>query len=106
MGIVSIQKTMKGMTMKIIREGKEIELTPEELYEAYKEQQEIYDTQNIENNMVEYLDSDIYEQLKNNAAYIEEATDLFRSYLEESEMSYEFAVREAIRDTAKKYIKS
>lgn len=97
---------MKGMTMKIIREGKEIELTPEELYEAYKEQQEIYDTQNIENNMAEYLDSNIYEQLKNNTAYIEEATDLFRSYLEESEMSYEFAVREAIRDTAKKYIKS
>lgn len=92
--------------MKIIREGKEIELTPEELYEAYKEQQEIYDTQNIENNMAEYLDSNIYEQLKNNTAYIEEATDLFRSYLEESEMSYEFAVREAIRDTAKKYIKS
>lgn len=91
--------------MKIIREDKEIELTPEELFEAYQEQQRIYDTQNIENNMAEYLDSDIYEQLKNNAVYIAETTDLFRSYLDESEMSYEFAVREAIRDTAKKFIK-
>lgn len=92
--------------MKIIREDKEIELTPEELFEVYREQQEIYDTQSIENNMAEYLDSDIYGQLKNNATYIEEATDLFRSYLEECEMSYEFAVREAIRDTAKRYITS
>lgn len=46
--------------MKIIRGNQEIELTREELFEAYEEQVRNYDMQNIANNMSVYLDSDIY----------------------------------------------
>lgn len=48
--------------MKIIRGDQEIELTREELFEAYEELVRNYDMQNIANNMPVYLDSDIYAQ--------------------------------------------
>lgn len=37
--------------MKIIRDNKEIELTENELFNAYEEQQHLFDIQNIEDNM-------------------------------------------------------
>lgn len=52
----------------------------EELFEAYEEQERNYDIQNITNNMSEYSDSDMNEQLERKTPFIEEATDLFRTY--------------------------
>ena len=36
-----------------------------------------------------------------NTAFIEEAADLLKTYLDEREITYEFAIRKAIRDIAK-----
>jgi len=56
--------------MKIVRDGKEYELTPEELYNAYLEQEAIYDYSNIKDNIEGYLNPDEYERLKNNEDFI------------------------------------
>lgn len=52
----------------------------EELFESYEEQERNYDIQNITNNMSEYSDSDMNEQLERKTPFIEEAADLSRTY--------------------------
>lgn len=64
--------------MKIIREGKEIELTREELFSSYMEQENIFDIQNIEDNMENYLNESEYDLLKNNKQFVEDAASELR----------------------------
>lgn len=83
--------------MKIIREGKEIELTSTELFDAYVEQEHLFDIQNIINNMVNNLSEDEYEKLKDNRDFIEYAADELRRNQDKYDMDFEYALPEAIR---------
>lgn len=80
--------------MKIIRDGKEIELTSDELFQAYEEQEWIYDIQNIEDHMAEYLDDGEYEKLKDNRNFIESAAKLLREKQDKGS-NYETAMQDA-----------
>lgn len=91
--------------MKIVRDGQEYELTSSELYDAYIEQEEIFDRQNIENNIENYLDEDEYEKLKDNHDFIEEAARQLRRNQDKYDMAYEYALDDAIRSTKKDYLK-
>lgn len=84
--------------MLIVRDGKEIELTSEELFRAYEEQERIYDMQNIEDNMEEYLDENEYEKLKNNRGFIEKAASVLRERQDEG-WTYDHALSEAYNET-------
>lgn len=90
--------------MKIIREGKEIELTREELFNAYIEQENIFDIQNIEDNMEKYLNESEYKLLKDNKEFIEDAASELRRNQDKYDMDYENAIREAFEETKLKYL--
>lgn len=87
--------------MEIYRDGKVIELTEQEVFSAYEEQENIYDMENVRENMENYLDLGSYLKLKENQEFIEEAAYLLRTYLDKNSMDYEFAIAEAIKDAAK-----
>lgn len=91
--------------MKIIRDGKEIELTKDELFNAYMEQENIFDIQNIEDNMENYLDESEYDLLKNNKEFIEEAANVLRRNQDKYDMDYENSIREAFEEVKLKYLK-
>lgn len=90
--------------MKIIRDGKEIELTKEEVFNAYMEQENIFDIQNIEDNMENYLDELEYDLLKNNKEFIEETANELRRNQDKYDMDYEDAIREAFDGKKLKYL--
>lgn len=90
--------------MKIIREEKEIELTREELFNAYIEQENIFDIQNIEDNMEKYLNESEYDLLKNNKQFVEDAASELRRNQDKYDMDYENAIREAFEETKLKYL--
>lgn len=90
--------------MKIIREGKEIELTREELFNAYIEQENIFDIQNIEDNMENYLDESEYELLKDNKEFIEVTASELKRNQDKYDMDYENAIREAFKETKLRYL--
>ncbi len=92
--------------MKIIREGKEIELTREELFNAYLEQENLFDIQNIEDNMECYLDENEFDILKDNKDFIEETANELRRNQDKYDMDYENAIREAFEKTKIKYLKN
>ena len=86
--------------MEIYRFGKKIILTEQELFLAYEEQENIYDMENIRENMKAYLTPESYLKLKENQNFIEEAAYLLRTYLDKNNMTYEYAIAEAIKDVA------
>lgn len=86
--------------MEIYREGKKIILTEQEVFLAYEEQENLYDRQNVRENMETYLTAEQYVKLKENQSFIEEAAFLLRTYLDKSNMTYESAIAEAIKDAA------
>ncbi len=92
--------------MKIIREGKEIELTSEELFNAYMEQVNVFDIQNIEENMENYLEESEYDLLKNNNRFIEDTANELRRNQDKYDMDYENAIREAFHKTKLKYLEN
>ena len=92
--------------MIITREGKEIELTREELFNAYMEQENIFDIQNIEDNMENYLEESEYGLLKDNKEFIEEAASELRRNQDKYDMDFENAIREAFKETKLKYLKN
>lgn len=91
--------------MTIIREGKEIELTKEELFKAYMEQENVFDIQNIEDNMENYLDESEYDLLKDNKQFIDDTASELKRNQDKYDMDYENAIREAFDDTKLKYLK-
>ena len=88
------------MKMEIYREGKKIILTEQELFLAYEEQENIYDMENVRENMGTYLTKEQYPKFKGNKKFIEKATFLLRTYLDKNNMTYEYAIAEAIKDAA------
>lgn len=89
--------------MKIIRNGNEYELTSDELYRAYLEQEHLYDRENIELNMQARLDAPIYEALQDNDAFIEDAAYQLRRNQDEYDMDYESALDDAISSSQSKH---
>lgn len=92
--------------MKIIREGKEIELTRKELFNAYIEQENIFDIQNIEDNMEKYLNESEYDLLKDNKQFVEDAASGLRRNQDKYDMDYENAIREAFEEMKLKYLEN
>ena len=90
--------------MKIIRNGKEIELTEDELFAAYQEQEVLFDVQNIEQNMQNYLDEQEYDTLKNNQEFVNDAAAELRRNQDKFDMTYEYAMREAFSEIKGKYL--
>ncbi len=86
--------------MEIYREGKKIILTEQELFLAYDEQENIYDMENVSENMGAYLTKEQYSKFKENKKFIEKAAFLLRTYLDKNNMTYEYAIAEAIKDAA------
>ena len=86
--------------MKINRDGKQYELTANELFQAYKEQEHIYDLDNIRMNMEDYLDEDVYECLKDNEEFIAEAAERLRNNQNKHNMDYESALDAALKDAS------
>ena len=86
--------------MEIYRDGKKITLTEQEVFLAYEEQENLYDRENVRENMETYLTAEQYVKLKGNKSFIEEAAFLFRTYLDKNNMTYEYAIAEAIKDAA------
>ena len=86
--------------MEIYREGKKIILTEQEVFLAYEEQENLYDRENVRENMETYLTAEQYVKLKGNKSFIEEAAFLLRTYLDKNNMTYESAIAEAIKDAA------
>jgi len=84
--------------MEIYREGKKIILTEQEVFLAYEEQENLYDRENVRENMETYLTAEQYMKLKGNKSFIEEAAFLLRTYLDKNNMTYESAIAEAIKD--------
>jgi len=89
--------------MKIIRDGKEFELTREELIEAYQEQEAIYDRMNIRDNMEGYLNYEEYKRLKGNQDFIDDAAFRLRENQDRHDMGYDAALAEAFKKTAAEY---
>lgn len=89
--------------MKIIRDGKEYELTREELLSAYLEQERIYDIGNIRDNMEGYLPYEQYERLKGNETFISLAADKLRYNQDNLGIGYDAALTAAFKDAAKEF---
>lgn len=92
--------------MKIARDGKEYELTSDELFKAYLEQQNLFDKQNVEENLGSYLNAEEYKSLKDNQAFIEEAAIELRRNLNKYDMEYKSAMIQAINKEKIKYCTS
>ena len=92
--------------MKIIRDGKEFELTREELFNAYVEQRWLFAVENIEMNMENYLEDDEYEVLKDNREFIEDAAHELIRNEDKYDMDYSEALKDAIEDTKDRYLEA
>ena len=90
--------------MFIIRDGKKIELTPQELREAYEEMELHYDMDDVRTELDAFDEDDLkeyyggtYEQLE---PLIEEMAVRMRRYINKYDMHWDYARSEAIRDVA------
>ncbi len=90
--------------MEIVRNGQKILLTEWELFQAFEEQKYLYLKESVLENMEDYLQEEIYGKLKANEDYIERSVTLFQKYYEDYHMEYDVALKEAIRDSAKKFL--
>ena len=70
---------------------------------AYEEQENIYDMENVRENMGTYLTKEQYPKLKGNQSFIEKAAFLLRTYLDKNNMTYEYVIAEAIKELEKKF---
>lgn len=90
--------------MIIVRDGKEFELTPEELRRAFWEQNRLYDIEDIKTNMEEHMDEDDYELLKDNKAFILFVADELRKGQENYDFGFTMALSEAFRNGLKTFL--
>lgn len=82
--------------MKITRDGKEYELTKEELWQAFCEQQHLNDISDIDLNLDSYLSEDDVDKVEDNKEFFDEAAYALRSNLDELNMSFDYAISKAI----------
>lgn len=87
--------------MTIYRNGVPIDLTSEERREAYKEQQEFYDRQNIKDNLdwiLETVNTEYNEwELIENQEFVDEAAKYSRNLQDSEDMSFTAAMTEGVR---------
>lgn len=90
--------------MKIVRDGKEIELTPQELVDAYMEQQELFDIADVRTLLECFDDEELqisyggtFAQLE---PLIEEMATRMRRYIDKYDMNWDYAREEAVLDIA------
>lgn len=91
--------------MKIKRDGREYELTPAELTEAYFEQQSNYDIQDCKNGIQTIIDDDIDErtyvvaakQVLHDEDLIAECAAKMRRNIDKYDMDWSYARDEAVR---------
>lgn len=103
-----IQYGMKEVfKVKIIRDGKEIELTSDELYQAYEEKQHLYDMMDIEFELDVYDDDELVEQYgmtrEQLNKLVSEMAYRMRKYIDKYDMDFEDARVDAIKDIADEY---
>ena len=70
------------------------------------EQENIFDIQNIEDNMENYLDESEYDLLKDNKQFIEDAASELRRNQDKYDMDYESAIGDAFNVTRLKYLEN
>ncbi len=95
---------MEENIMKIIRDGKEIKLTSEELRNAYYEQRDLFDIQDIEGNMEVYLTWEEHYTLQGNEDFIKDAANELRINQDKYDMDFESAIKEAFREAKLLYL--
>ena len=84
----------------------EIELTKEEIYEAYCEQEHKWDIKSCEEYYdCMYYDEDWYNDENIRKCIIEEASMRLRRNINKYDMSFEYAIAEAFTDTILNHIK-
>lgn len=96
------------MIIKRIINGKEIEieLTKEEVYDAYCEQEHKWDIESCEDHYdCVYYGEDWYHDENIRRCIIEEASMRLRRYIDKYEMSFDYAIAEAFADTIPNHIK-
>lgn len=99
------------MTIKRVINGYEveIELTKDELFNAYCEQEHEWDVDSCRNNLNSgiYIDEKWYEDLdkETEMQIIEEAAYHLRRNIDKYEMSYDYAMDEAFATVLQQYIK-
>lgn len=85
--------------MKIIRNGKEYELTSNELYEAYLEKEhEIY-VEEIEFVLGAYMSKKAYEKFQDNKEFIDQVANFTIAYVERKGWAFQDAVEMAVLET-------
>lgn len=93
--------------MIIYREGQEIELTKDELFDAYMEQKYLF-TRDVILGWLEYNDisecfASIKEEIIKDKKFIENAIESYSDY-EEQESEFDFHVREAVKEAFLRYV--
>lgn len=91
--------------MFIERNGMPIELTADELFKAYEEQEFLFDVQNIKENMSCELDEDEYDALVDNQEFIEAAAVELRCNQDKYGMDYSEALSDAFDKAKNKFLK-
>ena len=87
--------------MIIVRDGKEIKLTKDELIRAYDEQQELYDIEFVEENVSDYLYDD-QEELAEDEGFVTEVALDYRHYILEGYDESD-ALEKAVEDVVPSY---
>ncbi len=85
--------------MIIIRNGIEIELTSEELLQAYQEQEHIFSRDNILENMDQYVDDNLCEELKEDKRFLDSAVYWLEKYSKEYGYDYEDSIEQAFKES-------
>ena len=93
--------------MKVFRENIEFELSDDELYNAFLEQQNRFDKEDIISSLEYYTNEDyeLIEALENNKVFIEEAAHELRRIIDKYNVVLEVALDETMRFILPKYVK-
>lgn len=90
--------------MHVIREGKEIQLTENELFAAYKEQKQKFAKENIQSYVEDNPQYKEYESLIHNEDFLLHASTNLLRYEEKELYNYEDSIKEAIKEARDKIL--
>lgn len=90
--------------MTITRNGVEYELTQEELYRAFQEQQHLNDISNIDLYLENLVEEEVFEKVKDNNEFFNNAADTLRTNLDDLGMTFDIALEKAIEDTLEDFL--
>lgn len=93
--------------MKVFRENIEFELSDDELYNAFLEQQNRFDKEDIISSLECYTNKDyeLLKSLKNNKTFIDEAAHELRRIIDKYNVDLEVALDETMHLILPKYVK-